>query len=71
MGEAQRIDRTGVMVRDLLVDGFKGLPSAKRIVTIIDSVEADSLPADIYQAVVSFDYGGDNPGVGVRGFRIR
>ncbi len=70
-GEAQIIDRTGEVVRDLLVDEFKVLPGAKRIVTIIDSSGADSLSADIYQAIVSFDYGGDNPVVGVRGFRIR
>ena len=70
-GDVQIIDRTGEVVRDLTVDEFKVLPGAKRIVTVVDSSEADALIADIYQAVVSFEYGGDNPVVGVRGFRIR
>jgi hypothetical protein len=70
-GDAQIIDRTGEVVRNLAVGEFKVLPGAKRIVTILDSADADPLPAEIYQAVVSFDYGGDNPVVGVRGFRIR
>ena len=70
-GGVQIIDRTGEVVRDLVVDEFKVLPGAKRIVTILDVSDADSLPAEIYQAVVVFDYGGDNPVVGVRGFRVR
>ena len=70
-GDMQIIDRTGEVVRDLSIDEFKVLPGAKRIVTILDATDAIPLPADIYQAVVSFEYGGDNPVVGVRGFRIR
>lgn len=71
IGEMQVIDRTGNIVLDLMIDEFKVLPGAKRIVTIIDTSESGPLPADIYQAVISFDYGGNNPVVGVRGFRIR
>jgi len=70
-GDAQIVDRTGEVVRNLAVEEFKVLPGAKRIVTITDQSDAAALPAEIYQAVVSFDYGGDNPVVGVRGFRIR
>jgi hypothetical protein len=70
-GDVQIIDRTGEVVRDLVVDEFKVLPGAKRIVTILDPSDNNPLPAEIYQAVVVFDYGGDNPVVGVRGFRVR
>lgn len=70
-GEVQVIDRTGQRVRDLDIDEFKVLPGAKRIVVVADTPDVEPLAPDIYQAVVSFDYGGDNPVVGVRGFRIR
>ena len=70
-GDVQIIDRTGEVVRDLVIDEFKVLPGAKRIVTILDALDSNPLPAEIYQAVVVFDYGGDNPVVGVRGFRVR
>jgi hypothetical protein len=70
-GDVQIIDRTGEVVRDLVIDEFKVLPGSKRIVTILDALDSNPLPAEIYQAVVVFDYGGDNPVVGVRGFRVR
>jgi len=70
-GQMQVIDRSGETVRDILIDDFKVLPGAKRIVAIPDVEGAEALPPDIYQAVVSFEYGGDNPVVGVRGFRVR
>lgn len=71
-GEMQIIDRTGAVVRLVPVDAFKVLPGARRIVTIEEaSGNGDGLAADIYQAVVSFDYGGDSSVVGVRGFRVR
>ncbi len=71
-GSAQIIDRTGTVVRELSVEEFKVLPLSKRIVSIVEPAgNGERLAADIYQAVVSFDYGGENPVVGVRGFRIR
>ncbi len=70
-GDVQIVDRTGSVIRTTAIGEFKVLPGAKRIVTVMDSANSNPLPADIYQAIVSFDYGGDNPVVGVRGFRIR
>ncbi len=70
-GEAQVIDRTGQVIREYAIDEFKVLPGAQRIVTVADAASETTLSADIYQAVVSFEYGGDSPVVGVRGFRVR
>jgi len=70
-GDIEVIDRTGETVRDFAIAEFKVLPGSSRIVVTIDETGAAPLPADIYQAVVSFDYGGDGPVVGVRGFRVR
>ena len=70
-GEAQVIDRMGNVVQEFTIDEFKVLPGAQRIVAIVDATSVEPLPADIYQAVISFEYGGDSPVVGVRGFRVR
>jgi len=70
-GQVEVIDRNGETVRRLRIDEFKVLPGGTRIVTAVDETEDAPLPADIYQAVVSFDFGGDGPVVGVRGFRVR
>jgi len=70
-GETQIIDRFGEKVRDFLMEDFKILPGAKRIVVVQDAERAEPLTPDIYQAIVSFEYGGENPVVGVRGFRVR
>ncbi len=70
-GEAEVIDRTGETVRDVTFDAFKVLPGARRVVSAAAEDAGDPLPEGIYQAVVSFDFGGGNPVVGVRGFRVR
>lgn len=70
-GEAQVVDRTGEVIRNLAIEEFKVLPGAQRIVAIVDDGSQPPLAADIYQAVISFEYGGDSPVVGVRGFRVR
>jgi len=70
-GEIEVIDRTGETVRELTIEEFKVLPGSSRIVVADDEPEAEPLPEGIYQAVVSLDYGGDGPVVGVRGFRVR
>ncbi len=70
-GEVQIVDRTGTVVRDLYIDEFKVLPDATRVVEIADVQGAGPLETGIYQAVVRFEYGGDTPVVGVRGFRVR
>jgi hypothetical protein len=70
-GEIEVIDRTGETVRGLTIPEFKVLPGSSRVVIVVDETGDDPLPADIYQAVVSLDFGGDGPVVGVRGFRIR
>jgi len=70
-GQVEVIDRSGETVRRLRIDEFKVLPGSTRIVTAVDETDDAPLPAGIYQAVVSFDFGGDGPVVGVRGFRVR
>ena len=70
-GEIEVVDRTGETVRELTIGEFKVLPGSARIVVVVDESESEPLPEGIYQAVVSFDYGGDGPVVGVRGFRVR
>jgi hypothetical protein len=69
-GNIDVIDRTGATVRRLAIDEFKVLPGATRVVSLTDD-EATPLAPGIYQAVVSLDFGADNPVVGVRGFRVR
>ena len=70
-GEAQIIDRTGNAIREFTIEEFKVLPGAQRIATIVETSSVEPLAPDIYQAVISFEYGGDSPVVGVRGFRVR
>jgi len=70
-GVLQVIDRTGETVRGLEIPEFPVLPGAARVVTIVDDANASALGAGIYQAAVQFDFGGANPVVGVRGFRVR
>lgn len=75
-GEVQVISQTGDVVRSFAFseygrDYFRVLPGSQRTVEIRDMSGASALPVGIYQAVVSFDYGGESVVVGARGFRIR
>ena len=75
-GEVQVVSQTGDVVRTLTFsehgrDYFRVLPGTQRTVEIIDASGEAPLPVGIYQAVVSFDYGGESVVVGARGFRIR
>ena len=70
-GTVEIIDRTGEVILQLAVAEFKVLPGATRVVTATADGSIAPLAAGVYQAVVSLEYGGDNPIVGVRGFRIR
>jgi hypothetical protein len=70
-GELQVVDRGGETVRDLSIPEFRVLPGAVRVVSTGDATDAELLTPDVYQAIVQFEYGGDSPVVGVRGFRVR
>ena len=75
-GEVQVVSQTGDVVRTLIFaehgrDYFRVLPGTQRTVEIVDASGEGPLPIGIYQAVVSFDYGGESVVVGARGFRIR
>jgi len=69
------VDQSGRTVRDFSFaeygrDYFRILPGSRRTITVVDPSQAP-LPAGIYQAIVRFDFGGDNAVVGVRAFRVR
>jgi len=70
-GSIDIIDRTGTVIRELDVGEFKVLPGAMRVIATKDKEDVDPLEPGVYQAVVSLDFGSENPIVGVRGFRIR
>jgi len=70
-GAIEVIDRTGDSVRAGRTEEFKILPGARRVVVVMDPADSAPLPAGIYQAIVSFQFGGESPVVGVRGFRVR
>lgn len=75
-GEVQVIAQTGDVVRSFPFaehgrDYFRVLPGTERTVEIIDMSGEPVLSEGIYQAVVSFDFGGESVVVGARGFRIR
>ena len=75
-GEVQVIAQTGDVVRSFPFaehgrDYFRVLPGTERTVEIIDLSGESALSEGIYQAVVSFDFGGESVVVGARGFRIR
>ncbi len=74
--EAQIIDQTGEPVRAFLFtehgrDYFRILPGSTRTIVLIDYSGSPRLPDGIYQAIVSFDFGGDSLIVGAKAFRIR
>ena len=74
--EAQIVDRTGEVVRAFLFtehgrDYFRILPGSTRRIVLVDYSGAPRLPDGIYQAIVSFDFGGDSLIVGARAFQVR
>jgi len=74
--EAEVIDQRGASVARLLFsefgrDYFRILPGSTRTIEIADLSGGDPLPSGTYQAIVSFDFGGESLVVGVRGFRVR
>ncbi len=74
--EAEVVDQNGASVVRLSFsefgrDYFRILPGSTRTIEIADFEDADSLPPGIYQAIVSFDFGGESVVVGVKGFRVR
>ena len=75
-GAVQVIDQTGEVVRQFAFevssrDYFRILPGSTRVLTLTDPSEGDPLSTGIYQALVTLDFGGDNPVGGVRAFQIR
>ncbi len=69
-GQLEIIDRTGSLVRQAAIEEFKVLPGATRALSFVESADIAVLGSGIYQATLRLDYGGENPVVGVRGFRV-
>jgi len=69
-GELDVVDRTGTLVRQTTISEVKVLPSGVRTISVVDPPDATALPSGVYQATVRLEYGGENPIVGVRGFRV-
>ena len=74
--EAQIVSQTGAVIRAMRFteygrDYFRILPGSQRTLAIVDLSEAAPLPAGVYQAIVSFDFGGDSLIAGVKAFRVR
>jgi len=74
--EVQIIDQTGAVIAQLPFaeygrDYFRILPGSTRTIPMTGFDSAGTLAEGIYQAIVSFDFGGDSLVVGVKGFRVR
>ncbi len=69
-GTINVINQNGDSVRSMAIDEFPLLPGRERVLTVVDSSESP-LPAGIYRALVTIDYGGDNLAGGTRDFRLR
>jgi len=74
--DVQIVNQLGEVVRRLRFsefgrDYFRILPGSTREITILDYTGSDPLGEGIYQAIVSFDFGGDNLVVGAKAFRVR
>ena len=52
-------------------DYFRILPGSTRRIVLVDYSGSPRLPDGIYQAIVSFDFGGDSLIVGARAFQVR
>ncbi len=69
-GTIDVISQNGDTVRSLPIDEFPLLPGKDRILSVTDDSKSP-LPAGIYRALVTIDYGGDNLAGGTRDFRLR
>ena len=74
--ETQVVSQTGDVVRRMVFseqgrDYFRLLPGSRRLITIVDQTGAEPLPEGLYQAIVSFDFGGESLVLGARAFRVR
>ncbi|HHR86352.1 MAG TPA: hypothetical protein ENL23_08420 [Candidatus Acetothermia bacterium] len=69
-GTINVINQHGDAVRTLAIDEFPLLPGKERVLSVADDSESP-LPAGIYRALVTIDYGGDNLAGGTRDFRLR
>ncbi len=69
-GTINVISQNGDSVRSIAIDEFPLLPGRERVLTVADNSESP-LPAGIYRALVTIDYGGDNLAGGTRDFRLR
>lgn len=68
-GTLNVISQNGDTVRSMSIDAFPILPGKTRILSIKDASETP-LPAGIYRALVTIDYGGDTLAGGTRDFRL-
>lgn len=69
-GTLSVINQNGDTLRSLPIDEFPILPEKEMVLDITDDSESP-LPAGIYRALVTIDYGGDNLAGGTRDFRLR
>ena len=69
-GTINIINQSGDTMRELAIDEFPILPGSERTLVVTDESESP-LPAGIYRALVTIDYGGDNLAGGTRDFRLR
>ena len=69
-GTINVINQSGDTIRTLAIDEFPILPGSERTLVVNDESESP-LPAGIYRALVTIDYGGDNIAGGTRDFRLR
>ena len=70
IGTISVINTKGEVVRTLKIDEFPLLPGRKRQLSVVDDAPSP-LPAGIYRALVTIDYGGDSLAGGTRDFRLR
>ncbi len=68
-GSINVISQDGDTVRTIAIDEFPLLPGRERVLSVADDSKSP-LPAGIYRALVTIDYGGDNLAGGTRDFRL-
>jgi hypothetical protein len=69
-GTVTVINQMGEAVRTLSIREFPLLPGKEQVLSVVDG-DSSSLPAGIYRALVTIDYGGDSLAGGTRDFRVR
>jgi hypothetical protein len=69
-GKIDIISRSGDVVRSLSIESFPILPGATRELTVTDPSSAP-LPAGIYRALATIDYGGQALAGGTRDFQVK